>query len=131
MGECRCAHDGSAARTRGVRVAAFTCSSWQADKAFITASNGTMRNHFFKLILPVVSLAAAARAFAPMADPQLVLGGTGNNGFDSQDFVVNEGKPSISDLMTVDGSLSIFYGYLRESTGLVRMRTALLYHGWK
>merc|ERR1712093_176752 len=37
---------------------------------------------------------------------------------ESFDIKAND-KPSLSDLLTVDRALSLFYGYLRESTGLV------------
>lgn len=41
---------------------------------------------------------------------------------ESFDVKAND-RPSLSDLLTVDRSLSLFYSYLRESTGLVSSGT--------
>lgn len=64
---------------------------------------------------------AAAMLFAAASGQQVPFGSDPfGKGSEPSVPAMDSDKPVLSSLLTVDRSLSIFYDYLRESTGLVR-----------
>ena len=74
-----------------------------------------MYRKLFRLLLPVTAAVTVAMAMQPEAQQIFTSPQAKDDGFRIQ---IND-KPSLSDLLTIEKSLSLFYAYLRESTGLV------------
>jgi hypothetical protein len=82
-----------------------------------------LRQYFCSaLLLATVGIGAMASKQDIPAAEQLVFGGGQDGSANVQAF----DKPALSDLLTIDHSLSVFYDYLRQSQSLV----SFLFHSF-